>query len=56
MFCFAVSTIQFDVWILDTCYDNKFRIMMLASVYLQLHLYSPIVNKSHQKKEILIQT
>ncbi len=56
MFCFAVSTIQFDVWILDTCYDNSFMLMILASVYLQLHLYGPIVNKSHQKKEILIQT
>ena len=31
-------------------------LMILASVYLQLHLYGPIVNKSHQKKEILIQT
>ena len=56
MFCFAVSTIQFDVWILDTCYDNSFMLMILASVYLKLHLYGPIVNKSHQKKEILIQT
>jgi hypothetical protein len=43
-------------WILDTCYDNSFMLMILASIYLQLHLYGPIVNKSHQKKEILIQT
>jgi hypothetical protein len=28
--------------------------MILASVYLQLHLYGPIVNKSHQKKEKLL--
>ena len=56
MFCFAVCTIQFDVWILDTCYENSFMLMILASIYLQLHLYGPIVNKSHQKKEILIQT
>jgi hypothetical protein len=41
---------------LITCYDNSFMLMILASVYLQLHLYGPIVNKSHQKKEILIQT
>ena len=53
MFCFAVSTVQFDVWILDTCYDNSFMLMILASI---LHLYGPIVNKSHQKKEILMQT
>jgi hypothetical protein len=38
MFCFAVSTIQFDVWILDTCYDNSFMLMILASIYLQLHI------------------
>ena len=56
MFCFAVSTVQFDVWILDTCYDNSFMLMILASIYLKLHLYGPIVNKSHLKKEILIQT
>ena len=30
--------------------------MILATVYLQLHVYGPIVNKSHQKKEIIIQT
>jgi hypothetical protein len=48
--------IQFNVWILDTCCDNSFMLMILASIYLQLHLYGPIVNKSHQKKEILIQT
>jgi hypothetical protein len=53
---FTSITIQFDVWILDTCYDNSFMLMILASVYLQLHLYGPIVNKSHQKKEILIET
>jgi hypothetical protein len=55
MFCIAVSTIQFDVWVLDTCYDNSFMFMKLASIYLQLHLYGSIVNKSDQKKEILIQ-
>ena len=44
MFFFAVSTIQFDVWILDTCYDNSFMLMILASIYLQLHLYGPFVN------------
>ena len=48
----AVSTIQFDVWILD----NSFMLMKIVSIYLQLHLYDPIVNKSHQKKEILIET
>ena len=52
MFCFAVSTIQFDVWILD----NSFMLMKIVSIYLQLHLYDPIVDKSHQKKEILIET
>ena len=56
MFCFAVSKIHFDVWILDTCYDNSSMLMILASIYLQLHLYGPIVNKSHQEKEILINT
>jgi hypothetical protein len=30
--------------------------MKIVSIYLQLHLYGPIVNKSHQKKEILIET
>jgi hypothetical protein len=53
MFCFTVSTIQFDVWILDTCYDNSFMLMILASIYLQLHLYGPIVNKSHQYFNVL---
>ena len=48
----AVSTIQFDVWILD----NSFMLMKIVSIYLQLHLYDPIVNKSHQNKEILIET
>jgi hypothetical protein len=52
MFCSAVSTIQIDVWILD----NSFMLMKIVSIYLQLHLYDPIVNKSHQNKEILIET
>jgi hypothetical protein len=56
MFCFAVNTIQFDVWILDTCYDNSLMLMILASIFLQLHWYGPIVNQSREKNEILIQT
>jgi hypothetical protein len=37
---------------------SKIRVLssVAASIYLQLHLYGPIVNKSHQKKDILIQT